>query len=57
MKAIGIFFVVFLLINLISIYIMGGFYCQTIDSKFITEIWALFSGIFCAVVYHHDNKG
>jgi hypothetical protein len=57
MKAILIFFAVFLLINLISIYIMGGFYCQTIDSKFITEIWALFSGIFCAVVYHQDNKG
>jgi hypothetical protein len=57
MKAILIFFAVFLLINLISIYIMGGFYCQTIDSKFITEIWALFSAIFCAVVYHHDNKG
>ena len=56
MKAILVFFAVFLLINLISIYIMGGFYCQTIDSKFITEIWALFSGIFCAVVYHSENK-
>jgi len=56
MKAILVFFAVFLLINLISIYIMGGFYCQTIDSKFITEIWALFSAIFCAVVYHSENK-
>lgn len=57
MKAIGIFFAVFLLINLISIYIVGGFYNQTETSKLVTEIWALFSGIFCAVVYHHENKG
>ena len=57
MKAIGIFFAVFLLINLLSIYIMDGFYNQTINSKAITEIWALISGVFCAVVYHHENKG
>lgn len=57
MKAIGIFFAVFLLINLLSIYVMGGFYNQTINSKLVTEIWALLSGIFCAVVYHHENKG
>ena len=57
MKAILIFFAVFLLINLLSIYIMGGFYCQTFDSKLVTEIWALLSGIFCAVVYHSENKG
>jgi hypothetical protein len=57
MKAIGIFFAAFLLINLISIYVMGGFYNQTINSKFITEIWALLIGVFCAVVYHHENKG
>jgi hypothetical protein len=57
MKAILVFFAVFLFINLLSIYIMGGFYCQTIGSKVMTEFWALFSGIFCAVVYHHENKG
>jgi len=57
MKSILIFFAVFLLINLISIYVMGGFYCQTITSKFITEIWALLSGVFVAAVYHHENKG
>ena len=57
MKAIGIFCAVFLLINLLSIYVMGGFYNQTIESKAITEMWALISGIFCAVVYHHENKG
>jgi hypothetical protein len=57
MKAILIFFAVFLFINLLSIYIMGGFYCQTIGSKVMTEIWALLSGVFCAVIYHHENKG
>jgi hypothetical protein len=57
MKAILVFFAVFLLINLLSIYIMGGFYCQTISSKIITEFWALFSGTFCAVFYEHENKG
>jgi membrane associated rhomboid family serine protease len=57
MKAILIFFAVFLLINLISIYVMGGFYCQTIESKFITELFALISGVFVAVVYEHENKG
>jgi hypothetical protein len=57
MKAILIFFAVFLLINLISIYIMGGFYCQTIGSKVMTEFWALFIGAFVAVVYHHENIG
>jgi hypothetical protein len=57
MKEILIFFAVFLFINLLSIYIMGGFYYQTFDSKIVTEIWALFSAIFCAVVYNHENKG
>jgi len=57
MKAILIFFAVFLFINLLSIYIMGGFYCQTIGSKVMTEFFALSSGTFCAVVYHHENKG
>jgi len=56
MKSLLIFFAVFLLINLISIYIMGGFYNQTISSKVITEFWALVSGTFCAVVFHHENK-
>ena len=57
MKAIGIFCAVFLLINLLSIYVMGGFYNQTIESKVVTEIWAMVSGVFVAVVYHHENKG
>jgi hypothetical protein len=57
MRAIGIFFAVFFFINLLSIYIMGGFYCQTIGSKVMTEFFALSSGIFCAVVYHSENKG
>jgi hypothetical protein len=57
MKAILVFFAVFLFINLLSIYIMGGFYCQTIGSKVMTEFFALSSGIFCAVVYNHENKG
>jgi len=57
MKAILIFFAVFLFINLLSIYIVGGFYNQTFNSKAVTEIWALFSGIFCAIVYNHENKG
>jgi hypothetical protein len=57
MKSVLIFFAVFLLINLISIYVMGGFYCQTIDSKVITEIWAFTSGVFVAVVYDSQNKG
>jgi hypothetical protein len=56
MKAIGIFFAVFLFINLLSIYIMDGFYNQTETSKVVTEVWAVFSGTFCAVVYHHENK-
>ena len=57
MKAILIFLAVFLIMNLISIYIMGGFYNQTETSKLVTEIWALLSGVFCAVVYHSENKG
>jgi hypothetical protein len=57
MKAILVFFVVFLFINLLSIYIMGGFYNQTETSKVVTEFFALSSGIFCAVVYQHENKG
>lgn len=56
MKAILIFFAVFLFINLLSIYIMGGFYCQTFGSKVMTEIWALFSGGLVALFYHHENK-
>ena len=57
MKAILIFLAVFLIMNLISIYIMGGFYNQTETSKLVTEIWALLSGVFWAVVYHSENKG
>jgi len=57
MKAILVFFAVFLFINLLSIYIMGGFYYQTFDSKIVTEIWALLSGVFVAGTYHSQNKG
>jgi hypothetical protein len=52
MKAILVFFAVFLFINLLSIYIMGGFYCQTIGSKVMTEFWAVFIGVFVALFYH-----
>lgn len=54
MKAILIFFAVFLFINLLSIYIMGGFYCQTFGSKVMTEFWAVFIGAFVALFYHHE---
>lgn len=54
MKTILVFFAVFLFINLLSIYIMGGFYCQTFDSKIVTEIWALLSGVFVALFYHFE---
>ena len=54
MKAILIFFAVFLFINLISIYIMGGFYCQTIGSKAMTEFWAVFIGAIVALFYHFE---
>jgi hypothetical protein len=42
MKAILVFFAMFIFINIISIYIMGGFYNQTIYSKLITEFIAFF---------------
>ena len=54
MKAILIFFAVFLFINLLSIYIMGGFYCQTIGSKVMTEFWAIFIGSIVALFYHFE---
>lgn len=54
MKAILVFFAVFLFINLLSIYIMGGFYSQTIGSKVMTEFWAVFIGAIVALFYHHE---
>lgn len=51
MKAILVFFVVFLFINLLSIYIMGGFYNQTIGSKAGTQILACCLGGFLAGMY------
>lgn len=54
MKAILIFFAVFLFINLLSIYIMGGFYCQTIGSKVMTEFWAVFIGAIVTLFYHFE---
>jgi hypothetical protein len=54
MKAILIFFAVFLFINLLSIYIMGGFYCQTIGSKVMTEFWAVVIGAIVALFYHFE---
>lgn len=54
MKAILIFFAVFLFINLLSIYIMGGFYYQTIGSKVMTEFWAVFIGAIVALFYHFE---
>jgi membrane associated rhomboid family serine protease len=54
MKAILIFFAVFLFINLLSIYIMGGFYCQTIGSKVMTEFFALCIGAIVALFYHFE---
>ena len=54
MKTILVFFAVFLFINLISIYIMGGFYCQTIGSKVMTEFWAVFIGAIVALFYHFE---
>jgi hypothetical protein len=54
MKAILIFFAVFLFINLLSIYIMGGFYCQTIGSKVMTEFWAVSIGAMLGLFYHFE---
>jgi membrane associated rhomboid family serine protease len=54
MKAILIFFAVFLFINLLSIYIMGGFYCQTIGSKVMTEFFALCIGAIVALFYYFE---
>ena len=57
MKTFAVFLVSFIIINLIAIYVMGGFYSQTITSKFITELWALLIGGFVAGVYYHENIG
>jgi hypothetical protein len=51
-KIITIIAVVFILSHLLSMYIMGGFYNQTIDSKLWTSFCALFiSGIVCITTY------
>jgi uncharacterized membrane protein len=44
--------VIFILSHLVSIYIMGGFYNQTIETKLFTSVIALFiSGIICTTTY------
>ncbi len=57
MKAILVFFAVFLFINLISIYIMGGFYNHTIISGYLTQLIACVVGAFVGIIYHSENKG
>lgn len=43
---------IFILSHLVSIYIMGGFYNQTIESKvYASFVGLLFSGILCAISY------
>lgn len=56
MKAILVFFAVFIFINIISIYIMGGFYNQTIDSKLITEFIAFFVACFGVSIYDFHKR-
>jgi hypothetical protein len=56
MKELLVFFAVFLFINLLSIYIMGGFYNQTIYSKATTEFIAFTVGLFSALIYYFLKK-
>jgi hypothetical protein len=56
MKAILVFFAVFLFINLLSIYIMGGFYNQTETSKGITQLLACILGGIFGAIYYENNK-
>lgn len=56
MKAILVFFAVFLFINLLSIYIMGGFYNQTEISKGITQLLACVIGGFIGVFYESTKE-
>lgn len=57
MKTVAVFLVTFILINLISIYVMGGFDLKTIESKIHTQVWALLIGGIVAGVYYHENLG
>ena len=47
--------VIFILSHLVSIYIMGGFYNQTIDSKIYASIMGIFIGGIVSITTYGDN--
>lgn len=55
LKYIIAFISVFIFINAVSIYIVGGFYKQTVESKLITEIIGIALGLF-GVITQIDFK-
>jgi hypothetical protein len=54
MKKVLIFLSVFAFIQICQIYIVGGFYCQTITSKSLAIYWGFFIGVGAAVML--DDK-
>lgn len=52
MKHVLIFLAAFLFVQLIGVYIMGGFYSQTIESKAITSFAGIFLGAIAYVIYY-----
>ena len=47
--------IIFVLSHLVSIYIMGGFYNQTIESKLWTSFAALFISCFVCITTYGDE--
>lgn len=56
LKKLLAFFLTFMFIQLCEIYIMGGFYNQTIESKAAGIFIGLVCGLAFLSIIHEDNK-
>lgn len=56
MKPIAVFLGIFIFVNICGAYIMGGFYNQTITSKFIGSLIGSLIGLAFALVIIDEKK-
>lgn len=56
MKPIAVFLGIFIFVNICGAYIMGGFYNQTIISKFIGSLLGALIGLACMLPFIDEKK-